>query len=108
LKIKTIIVSCHTADSKAPKQEVNGTVILRPLVFPDLNDKFFLIACRSGFRSYRRAPVICPAEMPSRKSSRNGFDYASSLAYNDPRLVHSGYPTYPYTNAYSSGSYLNG
>jgi hypothetical protein len=28
------IVSCHTADSKLVKQEVNGTVILPPLVFP--------------------------------------------------------------------------
>jgi hypothetical protein len=34
LKIKTNIVSCHTADSKPVKQEVNGTVILPPLVFP--------------------------------------------------------------------------
>jgi hypothetical protein len=28
------IVSCHTADSKPVKQEVNSTVILLPLVFP--------------------------------------------------------------------------
>jgi hypothetical protein len=34
LQIKTKIVSCHTADSKPIKQEVNGTVILPPLVFP--------------------------------------------------------------------------
>jgi hypothetical protein len=33
-QIKTKIVSCHTADSKPVKQEVNGTVILPPLVFP--------------------------------------------------------------------------
>jgi hypothetical protein len=33
LQIKKI-VSCHTADSKPVKQEVNGTVILPPLVFP--------------------------------------------------------------------------
>ncbi len=31
---KTKIVSCHTADSKPVKQEVYGTVILPPLVFP--------------------------------------------------------------------------
>jgi hypothetical protein len=31
--MKTKIVSCHTADSKPDKQEVNGTVILPPLVF---------------------------------------------------------------------------
>jgi hypothetical protein len=36
LQIKTKIVSCHTADSKPVKQEVNGTVILPPLVFPAL------------------------------------------------------------------------
>jgi hypothetical protein len=30
LRIKTKIVSCHTADSKRVKQEVNGTVILPP------------------------------------------------------------------------------
>jgi hypothetical protein len=34
LQIKTKIVSCHTANSKPVKQEVNGTVILTPLVFP--------------------------------------------------------------------------
>jgi len=32
LQIKTKIVSCHTADSKPVKQEVNGTMILPPLV----------------------------------------------------------------------------
>ena len=34
LQIKTKIVSCHTADSK-PVKQVNGRVILPPLVFPD-------------------------------------------------------------------------
>jgi hypothetical protein len=32
---KNKIFSCHTADSKPVKQEVNGTVILPPLVFPE-------------------------------------------------------------------------
>ncbi len=36
LKIKTKIVSNHTADSEPVKEEVNGTVILPPLVFPGL------------------------------------------------------------------------
>ncbi len=36
LQIKTKIVSSHTADSKPVKQEVNGRVILPPLVFPAL------------------------------------------------------------------------
>ncbi len=34
LQIKTKIDSCHTANSKPVKQEVNGTLILPPLVFP--------------------------------------------------------------------------
>ncbi len=34
MQIKTKIVNCHTADSKPVKQEVKGTVILPPLVFP--------------------------------------------------------------------------
>ncbi len=34
LQIKTKIVSCHMANSKPIKQEVNGTVIPPPLVFP--------------------------------------------------------------------------
>jgi hypothetical protein len=34
LQIKTKIVSCQTAYFKPIKREVNGTVILLPLVFP--------------------------------------------------------------------------
>ncbi len=34
LQIKTKIFSCHTADSKSVKQEVNSTMILPTLVFP--------------------------------------------------------------------------
>ncbi len=34
MQIKTKIVSGHTADSKPVKQEVSGTLILPPLVFP--------------------------------------------------------------------------
>jgi hypothetical protein len=33
--MKTKIVSCHTADSKPVKPEVNGTLILSPLVISD-------------------------------------------------------------------------
>jgi hypothetical protein len=33
-QIKTKIVSCQTADSEPVKQEVDGTGILPPLVFP--------------------------------------------------------------------------
>ncbi len=32
-------VSIHTADSKQVKQEVNGTEILPPIVFPDITTK---------------------------------------------------------------------
>jgi hypothetical protein len=49
LQIKTKIVSHHTADSKPVKQEVNGTVILPPLVFPGLS-----IPGRSSYHSRRR------------------------------------------------------
>ncbi len=42
------IVSCHTADSKPVKQEVNGTVILPPLVFPVF---FLLHECISLMRN---------------------------------------------------------
>ncbi len=34
LQIKTKIVSCQTANSEPVKQEVNGTVIIPPSVFP--------------------------------------------------------------------------
>ncbi len=37
LQIKTKIDSCHTADSKPVKQEVNSTVIFPTLVFPAQN-----------------------------------------------------------------------
>ncbi len=37
LQIQTKIVSCHTADSKPVKQEVNGTVILPPFSIPCSN-----------------------------------------------------------------------
>jgi hypothetical protein len=38
LQIKTKIGSCHTADSKQVKQEVNCTVIFPPLVFPGVSN----------------------------------------------------------------------
>jgi hypothetical protein len=54
LHIQTKIVSCHKADSKPVKQEVNGTVILPPLVFPDIFIEFFTLklkevqSCKGG------------------------------------------------------------
>jgi hypothetical protein len=44
LLIKSKTVSCHTADSKPVKEEVNGTVILPPLVFPGLTMEPLLLA----------------------------------------------------------------
>jgi hypothetical protein len=44
LQIKTNIVRCHTADSKPVKQEVNSTVVLPPLVFPELETSLIDIA----------------------------------------------------------------
>ncbi len=35
MQIKTKTVRYHTVDSKPVKQEVNSTMILPPLVFPD-------------------------------------------------------------------------
>ncbi len=51
LQIKTKIVSCRTAGSKPVKQEVNGTVILPPLVFPAQNVvqiKTKIVSCRTA------------------------------------------------------------
>ncbi len=57
LQMKTKIVSCHTADSKPVKQEVNGTVILPPLVFPCLSyDKLVPKTCKIS--STNCSPVI--------------------------------------------------
>ncbi len=49
------IVSCHTADSKPVKQEVNSTVILPPLVFPE---KYFeVFAPANVFKPFLTLPV---------------------------------------------------
>jgi len=53
LQIKTKTVSIHTADSKPVKQEVNGTMILPCLVFPDDGDKY----CQLPFSFFYQ---ICP------------------------------------------------
>jgi hypothetical protein len=44
---KAKIVNSHTADSKPIKQEINGTVILPPLVFP---------ACCQALRAIEEIP----------------------------------------------------
>ncbi len=43
MQIKTAIFSCHTADFKPVKQEVNSTVILPPLVFPGRVVTMFIV-----------------------------------------------------------------
>jgi hypothetical protein len=55
LQIKTKIVSCHTADNKRVKQEVNSTVILPPLVFSDICNK--LLRLRSLFAPLSYAQI---------------------------------------------------
>ncbi len=42
LQIKTKIVSSHTADSKPVKQEVSGTMMLLPLVFPVISPNIIM------------------------------------------------------------------
>jgi hypothetical protein len=54
LQIKIKIVRCHIADSKPVKQEVNGTVILPPLVFPG-----DLLAMPFGYRAPRFSSYHC-------------------------------------------------
>jgi hypothetical protein len=58
-------VSCHTADSKPVKQEVNGTVILSPLVFPALSICFVsaLNADLSSVAYHDELP--CPIKRPT-------------------------------------------
>jgi hypothetical protein len=53
LQINTKIVSCHTADSEPVKQEVNGTVILPPLVFPAQS-----VLCQCHWGTISRS--VCP------------------------------------------------
>jgi hypothetical protein len=57
LQIKTKIVSCHTADSTPVKQEVNGTVILPPLVFPAPTVKRF----KSYLHRQKNGRVLSPS-----------------------------------------------
>jgi len=58
--MKTKIVSCNTAGSKPVKQEVNGTVILPPLVFPGKSfiapawSKSFLISLNELKETHRK------------------------------------------------------
>jgi hypothetical protein len=55
LRIKTKIVICHTGDSKPVKEEVNGTMILPPLVFP--GPGFKSMPRRNALAYFVAAPV---------------------------------------------------
>jgi hypothetical protein len=55
-QIKIKLVSCHTADSKPVKQEVNGTVILSHLVFP-AQDKANFASRGLSYKTFY--PVAC-------------------------------------------------
>ncbi len=54
MQFKTKIVSCHTADSKPVKQEVNSTMILPLLVFPGLTLKNLIVTSIVAFGSGSR------------------------------------------------------
>ncbi len=58
LQIITNIVSCLTADSKPVKQEVNGTVILPPLVFPGQNTVLMPLAQTAQFAEWPCRPWL--------------------------------------------------
>jgi hypothetical protein len=66
LEIKTIIVSCHTANSKPVKFEVNGKVTLPPLVFPELcssrdyKASSTSVVCKHVVCPVTIAPVVTP------------------------------------------------
>jgi hypothetical protein len=62
LQIKTKIVSCHTANSKPVKQEVDSTVILPSLVFTALQHSVMFV---SNKRS------LAPWQSKARKTRRN-------------------------------------
>jgi hypothetical protein len=74
LQIKTKFVSCHTADSKPVKQEVNGTVILPPLVFPAFSQQPFLFSFPIS-----RSPATADQTQSNRQSMHAGQDCETFL-----------------------------
>ncbi len=74
LKIKTKIVGSHTVDSKQVKQEVNGTVIRPPLVFP-VND--FGCVSFPDFKLKLKILILCLFE----------FEFESEIAEIQYRSV---------------------
>ncbi len=60
MRIKTKIVSCRTANSKPVKQEVNGTVILLPFVFPGVMHNLFIVMLSVVMLSVVMLSVVAP------------------------------------------------
>jgi len=63
LQIKTKNFSCHTADSKPVKQEVNSTVILSPLVF--LGTDYFARAVSYNRKMFMKSTAELDVRGPS-------------------------------------------
>ncbi len=77
LQIKTKTVSCHTADSKPVKQEVNGKVILPPLVFLSTTHSSSLEV--QGFESSRGPGVEPGTGVELRENVKNEALFIQSL-----------------------------
>jgi hypothetical protein len=66
LEIKTKIASCHTANFKPVKWEVNGKVILPPLIFADLcssrdyKASSTSVVCKHVVSLVTIAPIVTP------------------------------------------------
>ncbi len=73
MHIKTKIVSCHTADSKPVKQEVNRTGILPPLVFPAVSKEREVSNAITRAVKAAKSAVIRKAEAT--------FSYFTKLAF---------------------------
>jgi hypothetical protein len=83
LQIKTKIVSSHTADSESVKQEVNGTVILPPLVFPD---KIITRNFSKTFKEiYFEVSNFRRKERRKERNARNKFKPAVTAAWRNRR-----------------------
>ncbi len=78
LQIKTKIVSCHTADSKPVKQEVNGTMILPPLAFPSQA----LVLWRGSYPLLQYVGAPFPTPLPHRTQA---YEVSSAFKYDPER-----------------------
>jgi hypothetical protein len=91
LQIKTKIVNCHTADSKPVKQEVNGTVILPPLVFPGGSITVLLTSCLAGLDNsvlQIKTKIVSCHTADSKTSQTEGQRYSDTSPLNIPCLYY--------------------